>query len=139
MRLKDVMAWASKLGTEAQLNLAIASTARVFAAFLDEHEISPDDLQTIIQENRPIILQAVAEIPIEDLAAIRTAFSRVAKEMRRSHTAPNGRTWHPYKAVLQEEVLARDHAEHVRILEQHADWYKAAMDAAMDFVFGRLP
>ncbi len=134
--MPDLLGWARGLGRAALLNTAIGQTAALVADYFDRHGIGPQELEFAIAAGRPLLREALAEASAAEIAAVRGAFGGIADDFRRSHRAPDGTSWHPYKAVLQEEVLGVGHAEHVAVLERHQQWYRQQMDAAVTWLFG---
>lgn len=125
----------------AMLNEAISQTADLLAGYLDRNGISPADLEAAILHGRADLLKAALaeEAKPSEIATVRRVFGGIASEFRREHRAPDGTPWHPYKSVLQEEVMSIRHKAHVAVLERHQRWYRAQMDAAVSWLFGTLP
>lgn len=137
--MPDLLGWARNLAKPALLNLAIGETAKLFAAFIDDEEITPEDLEQLIADDAPVFRVALSQAKATDIAIVRRTFGSVAADLCRSQRNPDGSSWHPYKAILQEDVMGKAHAAHVRILERHQRWYKAQMDAALAWLFGTPP
>ncbi len=140
--MADLFGWAKNIAKGPLLNLAIAETAGAFAAFIDEEEITPEDLEQMIAVDAPVFKAALAQKAKESpgqLSVVRNTFGAIAADFRKTHHAPDGTPWHPYKAVLQEDCMGKAHPEHVAVLEQHQLWYKRQMDDAMAWLFGTAP
>ena len=134
--MADLLGWAKNMGKAAMLNAAIGETAKLFAGYLDRNGITPQELETRIVSGRRVIREALAEASATEIATVRRTFGAIAADFRRTHRAPDGTPWHPYKAVLQEDVMGRAHAAHVAVLERYQRWYKDQMDAAVAWLFG---
>lgn len=137
--MPDFFGWLKRTAAGATLNMAIGGCAQAFADYIDQEGITPEALEGMIVADVPMFKDALAKLSREhpaEFAAARNTFGAVASEFRRTHRAPDGKTWHPYKAVLQEDVMGKAHAAHVAVLERNQNWYRRQMDEALAWLFG---
>lgn len=58
--MADLFGWLKNAGRTALLNGAIGETAKLFAAFIDDEQITPEDLQQLIAVDAPVFKTALA-------------------------------------------------------------------------------
>jgi len=124
------------------LQAAIPAVAGVFAGYLDgygnpENAVSPEELARAIEQNRNIMVDALALLDPMEIAKIRTTYRWLAAEFRSLQTDGQGK-WYPYKQVLRAYPLAK-HREHLAIVEQHRQWFETQLLEALDWLFGKPP
>ena len=116
------------------LTAAINASANLIAGWIDESQVTPEDIAEGALAGRNLILEGIAQVPASSLNWVRTTFRSVGTEFNREQIS-HGRKWHPYMAILQRDVLARDHPDHVAVIMHFLPWYRRQMDEVHAYIF----
>lgn len=121
----SIREWIQERADRVPINLAAAFLRQWLSGFgNDARAVTPEALEAAAQRGEQPVLEALADLPQRELAALRASFGAMAGRMTKDD----------YLKILQ--VLEWDHRQHVQVITRHMEWYGAQLDEARRWLSG---
>ena len=106
------------------LDTALDGAAGVFADEMDKY--TPGEMEAKILAGEDLVLEAIRQIPPEELGTVRAVYRRLGGQITRDH----------YLQVLGRRCIFVEHPQHYQVILRHRKWYISQMDQLLAW-FGK--